>query len=355
MTSLSSVPLSVLDLASVLDGMRPAEALAQTIDTARQAEVLGYRRFWVAEHHGMPAVASSAPAVLIAAIAAATSTIRVGSGGVMLPNHSSLVVAEQFGTLVALHGDRIDLGLGRAPGTDQLTASVLRRNLTAETVDDFPQQVIELLAWFGSIPPLDNGIGGRIVAMPGKGDSPEMWLLGSSGYSAQLAGMMGLPFAFAHHFAGGDNTPLAFDLYRDSFVPSIALSAPHSMVAVGAIVADDAAEAERLALPYGLFSTRLRSGRPTSIPTLAQAEVHDWTPAERHFVAERNALQAIGDLDHVTERILRLVADTGADEVLVVPQAPDHETKLRTLRDLAASQIPKPGGIAAAVAAAVGA
>ncbi|MEJ1230132.1 MAG: MsnO8 family LLM class oxidoreductase [Galbitalea sp.] len=207
MTSLADLPLSVLDLASVYEGMSHAEALAQTIDTARLADDLGYRRFWVAEHHGMPAVASSAPAVLIGAIADATTRIRVGSGGVMLPNHSSLVIAEQFGTLVALHGDRIDLGLGRAPGTDQLTAAILRRNIGAESVDDFPNQWVELLAFFGTIPPLENGLGAQPSAHPGLGDSPELWLLGSSGFSAQLAGMLGLPFAFAHHFAGGREHP----------------------------------------------------------------------------------------------------------------------------------------------------
>ena len=331
------MPRSVLDLAAVYEGMTHAEALAQTIEIAREAEALGYRRFWVAEHHGMPAVASSAPAVVIAAIAAATSTIRVGSGGVMLPNHSSLVVAEQFGTLVALHGDRIDLGLGRAPGTDQLTSSVLRRGAGAESVDDFPNQVIELLAWFGTIQPLENGIGSHIVAVPGLGDSPELWLLGSSDFSARLAGMLGLPFAFAHHFAGGPNTPLAFEVYRKHFEPSAALREPHSMVAVAAVVADSSAEAERLTLPNSLQFVRMRQGaRPGRIPTLAQAEAHPWTEAETAWVAERNSQQAIGDLDRVHERLDALVAATGADEVILVPQGPDLATKVRTLRDLAA-------------------
>ncbi|HEY4267597.1 MAG TPA: LLM class flavin-dependent oxidoreductase [Galbitalea sp.] len=339
MSAITEVPLSVLDLASVYDGMSHAEALAQTIQTAKLADELGYARFWVAEHHGMPAVASSAPPVLIGAIAAATERIRVGSGGVMLPNHSSLVVAEQFGTLVALHGDRIDLGLGRAPGTDQLTASILRRNIGSESVDDFPNQVVELLAFFGTIPPLENGLGSQPAAIPGLGDSPEMWLLGSSGFSAQLAGMLGLPFAFAHHFAGGDNTPTAFELYRQAFEPSIILREPHSMVAVATIVGDTAEDAERLALPNGLYFSRLRSGaRPGRIPTLAEAEAHDWTDAEREFVASRNAAQAVGDLAHVTASITGLVEATKADEVIVVPQGPDLATKLRTLRDLVGEQ-----------------
>ena len=331
-----TVPLSVLDLASVYEGMSHGEALRQTITTAQVAEELGYRRFWVAEHHGMPAIASSAPPVLIGAIAAATSSIRVGSGGVMLPNHSSLVVAEQFGTLAALHGDRIDLGLGRAPGTDPLTTSVLRHGAANETADDFPNQVIELLAWFGTIPPLDNGIGSRVIAVPGLGDSPELWLLGSSDFSARLAGLMGLPFAFAHHFAGGPNTRLAFELYRSSFTPSVVLREPRSMVAVSVLVADDAAQAERLMLPGSLGFVRMRQGaRPSRIPSLAEAEAHEWTDAERSWVEERNAQQAIGDLAHVTQRVADLVEATGADEVIVVPQGPDLETKLRTLRDLA--------------------
>jgi luciferase family oxidoreductase group 1 len=330
------VPLSVLDLASVYEGMTHSEALAQTIETAQLADELGYRRFWVAEHHGMPAVASSAPAVLIGAIAAATKKIRVGSGGVMLPNHSSLVIAEQFGTLVALHGDRIDLGLGRAPGTDQLTASILRRNLGTETADDFPNQVVELLAFFGTIPPLENGLGAMPSAVPGLGDSPEMWLLGSSGFSARLAGMLGLPFAFAHHFAGGENTPIAFQIYRDSFEPSAILREPHSMVAVATIVSDSNEEALRLAMPNALYFSRLRTGaRPGRIPTLAETEAHDWTQAELAFAHERAAGQAFGDRDSATANIADLVAATQADEVIVVPQGPGLETKLRTLRELA--------------------
>jgi len=331
-----ATPLSVLDLASVYEGMTHGEALRETIRTAQVAEELGYRRFWVAEHHGMPAIASSAPPVLIGAIAAATRSIRVGSGGVMLPNHSSLVVAEQFGTLAALHGDRIDLGLGRAPGTDPLTTSVLRRGATNETVDDFPNQVVELLAWFGTIPPLENGIGSRVIAVPGLGDSPQMWLLGSSDFSAQLAGLMGLPFAFAHHFAGGPNTRHAFETYRAAFTPSVVLTEPHSMVAVSALVADDAAEAERLMLPGNLGFVRMRQGaRPSRIPTLAEAENYDFSAAEREWIADRNSQQAIGDLAHAQQRIADLVAVTGADEVIVVPQGPDLETKLRTLRELA--------------------
>ncbi|MCU1508263.1 MAG: hypothetical protein JWQ12_528 [Glaciihabitans sp.] len=333
---MTTIPLSVLDLASVYEGSSHANALADTISAAQQAESLGYRRFWVAEHHGMPGVASSAPAVLIGAIAAATSTIRVGSGGVMLPNHSSMVIAEQFGTLVALHGDRIDLGLGRAPGTDQLTASILRRNVGAETVDDFPNQVLELLAFFGTIPPLENGLGSRVSAVPGLGDSPELWLLGSSDFSARLAGMLGLPFAFAHHFAGGENTPEAFRVYREHFTPSVVLREPQSMVAVAAIVADDAHEAARLSLPHGLSMLRMRTGKlPARVPTLAEAEAYPWTAEETAWITQRNGLQAVGDLAHVIARIEDLVATTGANEVILVPQGPNLEAKVRTLREVA--------------------
>ena len=255
----------------------------------------------------------------------------------MLPNHASLVVAEQFGTLAALYGDRIDLGLGRAPGTDPLTTSILRRGARNEGADDFPNQVTELLAWFGTIPPLENGIGSRVTAVPGLGDSPDLWLLGSSDFSARLAGLMGLPFAFAHHFAGGPSTRLAFELYRSSFRPSVVLQQPHSMVSVSVLVADDTARAERLMLPGSLgFLRMIQGARPTRIPSLAEAEAYEWTAAERTWLEERNAQQAIGDLGHVTQRITDVVEATGADEVIVVPQGPDLETKLRTMRDLAA-------------------
>ena len=330
----------MLDLATVYQGMTHGEALAETIATAQEAERLGYQRLWVAEHHGMPGIASSSPPVLIAAIAAATQRIRVGSGGVMLPNHASLVVAEQFGTLVALHGDRIDLGLGRAPGTDPFTMAMLRRGAGAESVEDFPNQVMELLAWFGITGPLESGVGSRVVAVPGYGDAPQLWLLGSSDFSARLAGLMGLPFAFAHHFAGGPSTPLAFQVYRDSFRPGV-LDAPHSMVAVSATIGESNEEAERLALPNALSFLRIRQGaRPARQPTLAEAEAHPWSDAERAWVEERFAHQAVGDVTQAKARIQALVASTGADEVIVAPQGPDLESKLATLRALAE----QPGG-----------
>ncbi|MDM4764104.1 LLM class flavin-dependent oxidoreductase [Galbitalea sp. SE-J8] len=329
------VPLSVLDLSTVRSDETTTDAVAHTIELARAADRLGYERFWLAEHHGMPGVASSAPAVLIAGVAAATERIRVGSGGVMLPNHSSLVIAEQFGTLVSLYGDRIDLGLGRAPGTDQFTASVLRRGSVDETAQDFPNQVLELFAWFGMAPPLDNGIGSRIVATPGAGAAPEIWLLGSSGFSAQLAGILGVRFAFAHHFAGGDQTPAAFELYRERFEPSAWLDAPHSGVAVAVALGETDEEARRRTLPQQLSMIRLRSGAPGRTPTAEEADAHPWTDAELAFVASRNASQAVGTLSAVEGRIRSLVGETGADEVIVVPQGADTAQKVSTLEALA--------------------
>src|SRR5262249_32533956 len=212
-------------------GGTSGQALAQTTELARRTEELGYHRFWVAEHHNMPAIASSAPAVLIAHLAASTSTIRVGSGGVMLPNHAPLVVAEQFGTLEALHPGRIDLGIGRAPGTDQLTALALRRTMEGLSAENFPDELDRLIDFFTG----DNP-GQRIIASPGRGDMPAIWLLGSSGFSAQLAGMLGLPFSFAHHFSAQNTLP-ALALYRETFRPSDLLDRPYAMLAVSAICA----------------------------------------------------------------------------------------------------------------------
>ncbi|MFT4122340.1 MAG: LLM class flavin-dependent oxidoreductase [Microbacteriaceae bacterium] len=329
------LPLSVLDLSSVRSDETARDAVAHTIALAQAAERLGYRRFWVAEHHGMPGVASSAPAVLIAGIAAATSTIRVGSGGVMLPNHASLVVAEQFGTLVALYGDRIDLGLGRAPGTDQLTASLLRRGGVDETAQDFPNQVIELFAWFGMSAPLESGIGSRVVATPGAGAAPEIWLLGSSGFSAQLAGILGVRFAFAHHFAGGEGTRVALELYRERFEPSPWLDAPHAAVSVAVAVGATTEQARRMTLPQQLAMIRLRAGSPGRTPTLEEALAHEWTDAELAFVEQRIASQAVGTREQVLERLRSLAAETAADELVVVPQGPDLASRISMLGALA--------------------
>ena len=261
-TTAPLVPLSVLDLAPVPAGSTAAEALANSVELARHVERLGYTRHWVAEHHNMAGIASSSPPVLIAHLANATTTLRVGAGGVMLPNHAALTVAEQFGTLEAFHPGRIDLGLGRAPGTDQVTAAALRRN-TREAGDEFPSQLGDLLAYFGGTHP-------QIIAATANGYRPAIWLLGSSDYSAHAAGVLGLPFSFAHHFASG-GTAQALDVYRESFRPSQWLEQPYSMIGVPVICAADSDEATYLSGPSALSFLNLRQGKPVQMPSPAEA------------------------------------------------------------------------------------
>lgn len=332
MSDLPSVPLSVLDLAPVTAGTTPADALRGTLELAREVEDLGFTRFWVAEHHGMPGVASSAPAVLIGAVAAATRRIRVGSGGVMLPNHPPLVVAEQFGTLTALHPGRIDLGLGRAPGTDPVTARALRRSTAPLSDDDFPQQLGELIGFFrGGFP---EGHPYRTIrAVPGLGDAPPIWLLGSSGYSAQLAGSLGLPFAFAHHFMAHNTMP-ALELYRRSFRPSDVLDRPWAMVACQVVVAETDARAQELALPLALSFLELRRNNPVPLPTVAQAADHRWTELERAAVAERRAGQAVGSPQTVRRALGELLTSTGADELMVTTTVPEPAARLESMHRL---------------------
>ncbi|MEN2739501.1 LLM class flavin-dependent oxidoreductase [Microbacterium sp. X-17] len=332
MTS-TSIPLNVLDLASRPAGGSNADAVAGTVRLAQQAERLGYRRFWVAEHHGMPAIASSAPAVLIAGVAAATERIRVGSGGVMLPNHAPLVVAEQFGTLRALYGDRIDLGIGRAPGTDGATAMALRRSAEGLGVDDFPQQLLDLFGFFyggmSDANPLHS-----ITAVPGLGDAPQVWLLGSSGYSAQVAAALGLPFAFAHHFAG-ENTEAALDLYRSRFEPGEQLAEPHAMIAVNVVSDDDPDQVRALSLPGQLSFLRMRRGLKPQPVSVEEALAYEFSPAEEEFIAARNARQAIGTPDHVKARLDALIASTGVDELMVSSGAATVEGRIRSLEIVA--------------------
>ena len=325
--TLPAVPLSVLDRAPVVDGRTARDALRDTRALARHVDGLGFTRFWVAEHHGMPGVASSAPSVIIADLAAATERIRVGSGGVMLPNHPPLVVAEQFGTLTALHPGRIDLGLGRAPGTDQVTARALRRSAAALSDDDFPQQLGELVGFFrGGFP--DGHPYRAIRAVPS--DPPPIWLLGSSGYSAQLAGLLGLPFAFAHHFMAQNTLP-ALELYRRSFEPSDLLPRPYAMVAVQVVAADTDEQAQRLSAPAALSFLRLRQNSPIPLPTVEQAAEHDWTPEERAFVRQRQDGQAIGSVDTVRDALGALLKDTAADELMVTTMVPDLDARLRSM------------------------
>ncbi|GLZ13615.1 FMN-linked alkanal monooxygenase [Actinomadura sp. NBRC 104425] len=317
-------PFSVLDLAPVASGSTSAQALRNTLDLARHAEALGYHRYWLAEHHNMPGIASSATAVLIGQVAAATERMRIGSGGVMLPNHAPMVVAEQFGTLEALYPGRIDLGLGRAPGTDQATARALRRSPDALSVDDFPEQVAELRGYFHP----DSSV------TPAAGNEPPVWLLGSSGYSARLAGLLGLPFAFAHHFSA-ENTLPALHLYRESFRPSPALERPYAMIAVSVTAAESDERARELAAPQALSFLRLRQGRPGPLPTPEEAAAHPYTPLEREIIRARMDSQVVGGPDTVRRQMDALIEQTAADEVMVTTQVYDHADRVRSYELLA--------------------
>jgi luciferase family oxidoreductase group 1 len=327
--SSSRIPLNVLDLAYRPAGGTNADAVHGTVRLAQEAERLGYQRFWVAEHHGMPGIASSAPAVLIAGVAAATERIRVGSGGVMLPNHAPLVVAEQFGTLRALYGDRIDLGIGRAPGTDGATAMALRRSEEGLGVEDFPQQLLDLFGFFyggmSDANPLHS-----ITAVPGLGDPPQIWLLGSSGYSAQVAAALGIPFAFAHHFAG-DNTEAALQLYRERFEPSDLLSEPHTMIAVNVVSDEDPEVVRAQSLPGQLSFLRMRRGLKPEPVSVEEALAYEFTPLEEEFIAARNARQAIGTPAEVERRLDALLASTEVDELMIASGAATVEGRIRSL------------------------
>ena len=320
--------LSVLDLAPVPSGSTSADALRNSLDLARHVERLGYYRYWVAEHHNMPGVASSAPAVLIAHLASATSTMRVGSGGVMLPNHAPLVVAEQFGMLEAIHPGRIDLGIGRAPGTDPATAAALRRSVGPLTADEFPEELGQLVAFFRGAFPGEHPYG-RIHAVPGEGDMPELWLLGSSGYSAQAAAYLGLPFAFAHHFSPANTVP-AMELYRERFQPSSTLAEPHAMVAVAVVCADTDERARWLHGSSRLSVLRLRSGVPGPLPTPEEAAAYPYTPFERERAEAFTADHVVGDPDAVRRGLDDLVDRTRADELMVTTNVHDHRERLRS-------------------------
>ena len=328
-----ALPLSVLDLAPVAKGSTPADALNQALDLARHAERLGYHRYWVAEHHNMPGIASSSPAVLLAHVGAGTETIRIGSGGVMLPNHTPLVIAEQFGMLEALHPGRVDLGIGRAPGTDPRTAQALRRSVEGLSIDEFPQHVVQLQGFFNGTFADDHPYRG-ITAVPALGYPPDLWLLGSSDYSAHLAGLLGLPFSFAHHFSAANTMP-ALAQYRKSFRPSDRLDAPHAMVAVSVLCAPTEEEARWLAGPSALSFVLLRSGRPGPVPTPQEAADYPYTPTDRAIVADRMTSSIIGDPTQVREQLEALVERTGADELMVVTMAHGHEDRVRSFELLA--------------------
>ena len=333
------VPLSVLDLAGVGTGHTAGDALRTSVQLARLAERRGYHRYWVAEHHSMPGIASSSPAVLLAHLAAHTERIRLGSGGVMLPNHPPLVIAEQFGTLQALAPGRIDLGLGRAPGTDGATAAALRRGRVHEGADDFPQQLAELTRFLDDDFP-DGHPYTRIHAVPGPVQArvpggvqsparPPIWLLGSSGFSARLAGVLGLPFAFAHHFAARNTIP-ALDLYHQTFTPSAVLDAPYALIAVSALAADAAADAHRQVQAAALGMLRLRAGRPGLMPSPEEAEAYAFSPAEREFVDDWNGNVVHGTPDEVRAGLDELQKRTGADELMITAHAHSGAARLRS-------------------------
>lgn len=327
--------LSILDLAPVVAGSTPAQALANTADLARHAEGWGYRRYWLAEHHNMAGIASAATAVVIGYVAAATTTLRVGAGGVMLPNHVPLVIAEQFGTLESLYPGRIDLGLGRAPGTDQLTARALRRNL-GNSDDTFPQDVAELRGYFRPATP-DQAV----RAVPGAGLDVPIWLLGSSLYSAGLAARLGLPFAFASHFAPRFLLR-AIDLYREQFQPSAALEKPYVMVGANAIAADTDEEAHFL---FSSLRTRF-ANMARGVRGLLEPPCHfdesRWTPGELAFATESLSCSVVGGPATVRAGLDDLIAQTGADEVMVTAQIYDHQARLRSFEIVA-----RAGGLAA--------
>jgi len=334
MSRLRDVPLSVLDLATIGSGSNATEALRGTTELAQHVERLGYQRFWLAEHHSMPGIASSAPAILIGHVAAATTTLRVGSGGVMLPNHAPLVVAEQFGTLTALHPDRIDLGIGRAPGTDQKTARALRRSAGTLSAEDFPQQLSELMGYFDGTE--------DITAVPSTGNKPPVWLLGSSGYSAQVAGLLGLPFAFAHHFSA-ENTLPALALYRQNFRPSAVLQEPYAMVCAAVIAADTAEHARWIAGPSGLAFLRLRGGNPGLFPSPEEAAEYQYSDIERMFIESRASSMVIGDPATVEAGLEELLDETLADELMITTMVHSNADRIRSyelVKELAGRSVP---------------
>lgn len=333
MTGRLRVPVSVLDLCPVPTGESAGEALRRSVDLARHAERWGFTRYWVAEHHSMPGIASSAPAVLAGQIAAATSAIRVGSGGVMLPNHAPLTVAEQFGTLEAIHPGRIDLGIGRAPGTDRATARALRRSAEGLPAADFAAQLAELRSYFAG-GPAAGGSPGQIRAIPAEGNEPAVWLLGSTGYSAELAALLGLPFAFAYQFSAANARP-ALALYRKAFRPTTRLTEPYCLVSVAVLCAEDAAAAHWLHGSSRLSLLRLRARSPSTLPSPEEAAGRPHSAAERAVIAEATSSHVVGDPAAVIEALDRLVAATGADELMVTTSTFAHADRLSSYRLLA--------------------
>lgn len=323
------IPFSVLDLSPILEGGSAADAFRNTLDLARLAEHLGYRRYWLAEHHNMPGIASAATSVVIGHVAAGTSVIRVGAGGIMLPNHAPLMIAEQFGTLESLHPGRIDLGLGRAPGTDQRTARALRRE-RMESADDFPQDVLELLSYFKVAQ-----AGQAVRAYPGAGLDVPVWILGSSLFGAQLAAALGLPFAFASHFAP-DFLLAALRLYREGFRPSAYLSSPYAMAGIAVVAADSDKEARRLLTSLQIQFVNLRRGLPSPLQPPRDKLDDFWTETERAGVEHAMAYAIIGGPDTVGRGLQQFIAMTGADELMITAQIYDHAARRHSYEIVAA-------------------
>jgi luciferase family oxidoreductase group 1 len=315
------IPFSFLDLCPITEGGSVAESLAHTVDIAQHAERWGFNRFWMAEHHGMPGIASAATAVLIGHVAGATSRIRVGAGGIMLPNHSPLVIAEQFGTLEALYPGRIDLGLGRAPGSDQVTARALRRNLDTDA-EAFPRDVLELIAHFEGR--------GPVRAVPGAGQQVPIWILGSSLFGAQLAALLGLPYAFASHFAPAQMMD-AITVYRTQFKPSRFLQRPHVMLGFNVFAADTDDEANFLATSWQQSFVNLRSGHPGRLPPPVEGYVESLAPQGRKLLEHVLSCSAIGAPGTVADRIKAFIAQTGADELILTSNMHDHAARLRSI------------------------
>jgi luciferase family oxidoreductase group 1 len=316
------IPLSVLDLVTVREGGTISEAMADTAELARTAEAAGYHRFWIAEHHGMPGIGGGATSVVLAHVGNATSTMRIGAGGIMLPNHSPFVIAEQFGTLDALFPGRVDLGLGRAPGADQRIAQALRKDLM-QASSRFPQDVVELQALFAGQPV-------PIAATPGSGADVKMWILGSSLFGAQLAAMLGLPYAFASHFAP-DHLDAALKLYRERFEPSAALDRPHAMAAMTMVAADDDDEAAYLATSLDQSFVALRTGQPGLLKPPVRGYFEALPDAARAMLSHMRQASAIGGPARVREQVLRFLERTQADELIFAGAIYDPEARRRSL------------------------
>ena len=319
------IPFSVLDLSPITQGSTPTQSLRNTLDLARHAESLGFNRYWLAEHHSMPGIASAATSVVIGHVAAGTSRIRVGAGGVMLPNHSPLVIAEQFGTLEALFPGRIDLGLGRAPGSDQTAARALRRNLATDP-DQFPNDVIELLRYLGPPQP-----GQQVIAVPGMGSNVPLWILGSSLFGAQVAAALGLPFAFASHFAPAMMME-ALDIYRARFRPSAQLDKPYVMLGFNVFAADSDDEAALLATSMQQAFVNLRTGRPGQLPPPVAGYSTQLPPPAKAMLDDVLSCSAIGSPGTVRESIAKFIARTRPQELMITSQIFDHAARLHSYK-----------------------